>query len=345
MALFSRHPLGLQTIYSDVKRRASEQPFVLVGTPGSVGEREVSGRRFFYRQFYDAAGKKRADYIGPVDEVEARERERAVRDVIGVTSGLLADARVLARAGYVRVDSRANAALAPFVNHGLFRAGAVLVGSHAFGASCNELGIRGAQYRTEDVDIARRSRLAVDGATFEEILAESKLELSPILGFDRKRSATSFKTPGRDALRVDLLAPARGAEPIVVPVPELRAHAMGLPHFDYLLADAVDAVVLGRDGVLPVRVPQPERLAWHKALVSELRSHTSERRTKDLHQSAVLVAALAESEPGALEDAFASLSRTQRAKIAPAAHALASTLAREGHAAGAEVVQSLTGAR
>ena len=63
-ALFSPHPLVLQTAYSELKRRADEQPFLLMGTPGSVSVRTVKGQRFLYRQFYDAVGGKRADYIG-----------------------------------------------------------------------------------------------------------------------------------------------------------------------------------------------------------------------------------------------------------------------------------------
>ena len=63
--LFTPHPLLLQTAYSELKRLASEQQLLLVGTPGSISEREVKGSRFLYRQYYDALGEKSADYIGP----------------------------------------------------------------------------------------------------------------------------------------------------------------------------------------------------------------------------------------------------------------------------------------
>ena len=36
MPLFTRHPLALQTAFSDLARRAMEQPVLLAGTPGSV---------------------------------------------------------------------------------------------------------------------------------------------------------------------------------------------------------------------------------------------------------------------------------------------------------------------
>jgi hypothetical protein len=47
MSVFTRHPLLLQTAYSEIKRQALEQPFVLMGTPGSVTVRAVNGRPFF----------------------------------------------------------------------------------------------------------------------------------------------------------------------------------------------------------------------------------------------------------------------------------------------------------
>ena len=60
MALFSRHSPLHQAAYSDLKRRALEQLVVLVGTPGSVSVRAVKGSLFYYRQYYDAAGRKAA---------------------------------------------------------------------------------------------------------------------------------------------------------------------------------------------------------------------------------------------------------------------------------------------
>jgi len=46
--------------------------------------------------------------------------------------------------------------------HGVFAAGATLIGSHAFGVLINQMGIRAAAYATEDVDVARREALAFE---------------------------------------------------------------------------------------------------------------------------------------------------------------------------------------
>jgi hypothetical protein len=344
MSLFTRHPLVLQTAFSELKRRAQEQPFLLTGTPGSVSVREVSDRSFYYRQFYDAQGKKGAEYIGAVGAPQAEERAEAIREAIALTQTLVKEGRLLAQTGYVRADPRTGAILGALANRALFRAGAVLVGSHAYGALLNDLGVRAAAFATEDVDIARDKPLevALTGTLdFEKILAESTVPLLPVPGFDRKAPVTSYKTAGRDRLRVDLLVPAAGSEVSIRAVPELNAHAQAMPYLRQLLVRPVDVVVLGREGVVPVRVPRPEAFAWHKVLLTQLRGATSDKRGKDRAQAAVLLAVLAEDAPDALEAGFAELPRGTKSKTRSAAKPVVELLERAGHERAVEVVREV----
>jgi hypothetical protein len=69
-----------------------------------------------------------------------------------------------------------------------------------------------------------------------------------------------------------------------------------------------------------VRVPRPERFAWHKLAISQLRAATNEKRGKDLAQGSVLVAVLAEDAPDALTDAFRDLPRGLRSRALAAIH-------------------------
>jgi hypothetical protein len=327
VALFTPQPLVLQTAFSEIKRRASEQPNLLVGTPGSIGERDVKGRRFLYRQFYDAEGKKRADYLGPAGDPEARALAEAVRTQIETAGALTREARFLVRSGYIRAGSRPYAVLVACSNAGLFRAGAVLVGSHAYGVLLNELGIRAAGFATEDLDLARGERLRLDAPqTFVDVLASSTVPLHPVPQLDPRHPSTAFRVKGADRFRVDLLAPSRGNEVSVRSLPELHAHATALPHLGYLLEAPIDAVVLGREGVVPVRVPRPERLAWHKLAISQIRAATSDKRGKDLAQASVLVAALAEEAPDALTEAFRELPRKLRTTAVGASHSILAEL-------------------
>ena len=341
MSLFTRQSLLVQTMYSEVKRRAGEQQRLLVGTPGSVGERSVGGNRFLYRQYYDPQGKKGADYLGPVGQVEAEAKAAATREAITLANALIAEARELARHGYARVDSRTGAIVTALANHGLFRAGALLVGSHAYGALLHELGVKAGHYFTEDIDIARAQPLKIalpEGGGFASMLADSTVTLYPVPGFDRTSPTTSYKAKGADRLRVDLLVPIGGDEVKPRAVPELNAHAMGLPFLAYLLEDPIDAVILSREGVVPVKLPRPEAFAWHKLLVSELRGSTREKRGKDLQQAAVLFAVLAEDASDALTQAFQEIPRGGKSKVRSAAKSVLELLRTANHERAAELL-------
>lgn len=343
--LFSRYAPFLAAAYSDLKSRALEQSAVLVGTPGSVEERTVSGRKFWYRQFYDAEGKRGADYLGPLEDAAATARAEAMRERIADANALLRDARDLARHGYVRAEPRVSAILAALANGGLFRAGAVLVGSHAYGAMLNDLGVRAAGYMTEDVDIARGGPLDIllpEGESFETILASSRVPLLGVPGFGRHAATTSFKVKG-GRLRVDLLAAASGTEITVKPVPELRSHAAGLPFLKYLLEDATLGVVLGKENVTPVRLPRPERMAWHKMLVAALRGVTRDKRAKDLEQAATLFAVLSVDDAESLEEARAALPRGARGPIKRSAARVAELLVAAGNERAVEMLAKSVG--
>jgi hypothetical protein len=344
MSLFTRHPLALQTAFSDLERRALEQPFLLAGTPGSVSVREVSGRSFYYRQFYDAQGKKAAEYIGAVGARAAEQRALEVRVAIALAQQLVKEGRLLAQTGYVRTEPRAAAILGALANRAFFRAGGVLIGSHAYWALLNQLGVRAAAFSTEDVDVARDHPLELalaEDVSFETILGESTVPLHPVPSLDPKAPATSYTAAGRDRLRVDLLVPAGGSEVRVRPVPELKAHAQAMPHLRALLARPVDAIVIGREGVVPVRVPRAEAFAWHKVLVSQLRGATSDKRGKDVAQAAVLLAVLAEDAPDALEAAFGELPRAARGKTRSGLKPVVGLLERAGHERATEALKAI----
>lgn len=342
-SLYSKQPMPLQTAFAELKRQASEQPFLLVGSPGSVVVRTTSGRRFLYRDYYGPDGKKAGDYIGPEGDAAAEARAAEIREQIALATALVGDAALLAQHGYVRVEPRTDAILAALANNGLFRAGAVLVGSHAYGALLNELGARAAATATEDVDVARDRRLSLEeGAkSFEEMLRDSRVVLHPVPQLDRKKPPTSFKPPGRDRLRVDLLVPTDGKEPKVLEVRELGAHATALPWFRYLLDDPLSGVVLGRRAMVPVRLPRPERLAWHKLLVSRIRHETSEKAGKDVEQAATLVAVLADSAPESLETAFSAVPRDAREKTKEGARRALARLEKTSHAQAVDLLREL----
>ena len=313
-SLYLPHNRALTLLYTDVESVALQQAEVFVGTAGSVIERTNAARfRYYAHQAYDGDGKQRERYLaGPVGDSEADAAAEALRTRIEETKDLVPTLRMLGREGFCLVDRKTYATLAALHNHGVFAAGGMLIGSHAYGVLLNRLGVRATPYATEDIDIARREALAFQKVPTKGLLAilrESGIDFVEVPSLDRKQPATSFKQKGRGRFHVDLLVPSKDETFPVVPVPELGASATGLPYLRYLLAESQTAALLAREGCCAVRVPLPERFAVHKLVVSKLRSGRSVKAEKDESQAIALCAALTETHPGALESAVRALPR------------------------------------
>lgn len=327
--LYRLHSPGLAAIHADLENHAAAQEEVLTGTPGSViVRRNAAGSAFYVRQHYDALRAKRDRYLaGPVGSPEADALADRWRQRIAEANEVIRSAKMLLREGYRGLEPKPFAAIAPLVDHGLFEAGAVLVGSHAFGAIANKLGVRVSAFPTEDIDIARPQPLKLTVATpggFLGLLKASGIAFVAVPDFDPRTPSTKFKEAGRSRFQVDLLAPAAGREATIRAIPELDAHATALPHLGYLTAITQPGIVISHHGVAAIRLPMPERFAVHKLVVSELRSGRSAKSAKDLRQAAILLAASAELFPGSVREAWDALASSARR---PAKAGLAKALA------------------
>ena len=203
--LYRRHSAGLAATYADVENHALSQPEVIIGTPGSVTIRQnAAGVRFYARQYYDHERRKRDQYIG-VDSPETEAKVIALRARIEEAKDILVSVRLLAREGYAVLPPKHLAAIAPLSSHGVFAAGALLVGTHAFDVMVNRLGIRvAAAFATEDVDIARPHKLALDNPTKLRIHATGLPYLAYLLGETQMGAALS----------------SQGVAAVRIPVPE-----------------------------------------------------------------------------------------------------------------------------
>lgn len=317
--LYRKHPASLATTYADIENHALGQGEPLVGTPGAISIRENANKtRYFVRQYYDFDRRKRDQYLCQVGAAGCEQTIAAWKSRIEEAKEVQGNVRLLAREGFSLLSPKHLAALAPLARHGFFEAGAVLVGTHAFEVIVNRLGIRVAAFSTEDVDIARPGKLALQRAPkggLLELLRESGIDFVDVPGLKRGVPPSSYKERGRSRFTFDLLVPAAGEDIGTLPVPELGSHATSLPYLRYLLAETQVAAALSTHGVGAVRVPVPERFAVHKLIVAELRAGRTERSRKDLKQAASLIAALGEMSPGALENAFAKAPTSSRKHI------------------------------
>jgi len=322
--LFRRHDAASQAKYQETKQLARAQARVLSGTPGTLKLRTQSGNRYWVREHIRVDGRKVDEYLGPEKTLDTA-RVEALREAIELARALAAASAQLRLLGYQRVDRKPAAVLEVLFNHGLFQAGLTLVGSHAYGALLNELGVVAPGYRTQDVDLARAQPLAVAlpaGTDFRKLLQETGLAFVPVPGMPSHAPSVSFKLPGRETLAVDLLVSGREAGR-AVPVRELGAHAQSIPLLDFLIEDLLDSVALSPNQVVPVQVPMPERFILHKLYASQSRRADRDKSRKDLEQASILAAALEEDRPGALRDTFKSLPQRGRAPVRRAARAAA----------------------
>lgn len=346
-ALTSPHERALTLLLAELENTVSAQKEAFLGTPGALSERtNENGTRYYVHRYSDALNRRREVYLGKADDPKASQHIAALRDRIAVANATIAQIRLLAREGFATVDRKAYYTLASLHNHGLFRAGAQLIGSHAYGALLNAIGVRAVPYATEDVDIARREALAISGVPgFLEMLRETGIEFFEVPALDGSAPSTPFAERGGVSLKVDLLVPSTNEDYPTIPVPELKAHAKGLPYLAYLLSASQEVPILSSHGAVLVRVPVPERYAMHKLIVSQLRHKTSSKPEKDLRQAATLIEALVERFPGAVEDAIKAVPRTAWRHVKRAIQALKFHLPESAEAAWQALRSALAGVR
>jgi hypothetical protein len=154
-----RLPLLAHTAYARLLDLlvAAEAGGDLLGT--SLVSKTIAGHRYWYAQRTEN-GKKVQHYLGrQTPQLEALvARWRRAREEAATRAELVA----MARAAGAYVVSAPEARVIEMLD-AVFRVGAVLVGSHAFGCYGNMLGVRWqeAMVRTEDVDVAHDYRIAL----------------------------------------------------------------------------------------------------------------------------------------------------------------------------------------
>jgi hypothetical protein len=310
-----RIPLEIQTLYAEFLERLSalEAGRSIGHVSGSFVTKVIKGDTYYYFQYSDPGGIKRQLYVGRKDRIldEVVKKYREERGSFAEEEAGIQRLRSLLRVGgALLTDSASARVLKALSDAGVFRLGAVLVGTHAFLVFGNLLGVRwtGGSLRTQDIDIAAEATVSVAiPDLWTDIpggLEGIKMGFLPVPRLDPRKPSTSFRVRGK-GLRLDLLTPLRGRRPQgPVPIPRLNAAAQPLPFLDFLITRPVRGALVDGGGIL-VNLPDPARLAFHELIVSGERGtvmHT--KREKDLRQAAQLFSILIEERPGDLRAAW-----------------------------------------
>ena len=286
----------VSTLYAELVERARSEGQLLPGTPGSLALRERPGSgAYWYRRYYPLPKLPQVEDF--VCRLEDEADHDAMRNRIESATWSQEQVRMLRALGMQVADKDAALVLVEMHNRGLFAAGLVLVGTLAYMAWLNEFGVRALSSRTQDIDLARRHALKLaTPISFMEVVQATKLGFFAIPGgLSPSAPSTSVKRPGREGLRVDILTSGTALGQLVH-LPELDWHAQSVPYFDYLLTSPQQAAMLAGGHCVPVNVPAPARLAWHKLYSSTRRANDTAKADKDLRQAATLLAVLVERD-------------------------------------------------
>ncbi|CAN7739447.1 GSU2403 family nucleotidyltransferase fold protein [Bosea sp. LjRoot9] len=297
-----RIPLNIQTLYADLQQQvgmaSSDEATVVATTVGGISylrlQRWVGASRTVEHlgRADDPAVITRAE-AAKAEMARRQERRRLVSTLRRLIPG------PTATLGKV-LDAVAHA--------GLFRRGAVLVGTAAYQCYPPLLGaiLPSATVMTQDADLATAD-LALDGEIAGDsmiaILQRADASFTGLPGLDPRAPPARFRNA--ESFVVDLLTPQRRrSDRNPMPLKALAAGAVPLQHLDWLIEEPVPAVALHGAGVA-VSLPRPARFAVHKLILAQKRgAHEAAKSRKDLAQAAALVTALREAAPFELQDAL-----------------------------------------
>lgn len=286
--------LGAQTAYAELleQTQALEMRHHLGGLKGSFHRKRLKGRDYWYFAWRDLDGRVRFAYVGPDGERVQRliERYASEREV-----SLEPRARAAIALGCAPLPGRHYRIVRRLADYGFFRAGGLLVGTHAFVALGNLLGVRwGGADRTLDVDFAHAGRnlsvaLPADlKMDLHEALVSLELGLLPVAQFGGDAGA-QYRNPRDPELRLDFVTSAHRGGGKPVSLPDLNIALQPLKFMEFSLEAATQGVVFAPEGATVVNLPAPARYAVHKLIVhGERPARERAKAAKDLHQAACL---------------------------------------------------------
>lgn len=317
MALYRELPLAAQTAFAELFElvQVAETSRSPASLTGKIAWKTIKGRRYAYWSFKEIDGRKREYYLGPEGPaITAIEAARG-RGAPGAES-VARQAAVAIAQGCLATPPKHFRIVKRFADYQFFRAGGLLVGTQAFLALGNQLGVAwGSGVRTLDLDFAHHGpagdiSVALPGDMHVDTHAAlESLEMGflPALG-GAKGFASQYVSERDFDLRIEFLTVARRAGR------EVLAHDLGvelspLKFLDYLIESPGQTVLLDRAGACLVNLPDPARYGLHKLIVAAERGPRHRKYDKDILQALALIEWHLERSPQALSDAWRDLER------------------------------------
>ena len=313
MAMFIEQSAAAQTAFAGLAQAARQRDLTrsIADLPGGFTRKSVKGRDYLYHQHRRPDGKLQQIYVGPDDaETHAliakhndtgdRQARKHLADMCEV---------VVALGGYGVIPKHARV-IARLADHGLFRAGGILVGTHAYLAYQNRFGVLWrAGDTTVDLDFAHPGRNISLALSHDlEIDAHKAIE-SLKMGFLPINEGTRYIKADEPDFDLDFLTclHRRSQEPVTMR--HLNLTLQPLKFMEFSMEDPVVAVLPTSSGPIVVNVPRPERYALAKLVLymERMEGRNPEKAGKDLMQAASLIDYLSSRLPDMLQDAWFDL--------------------------------------
>lgn len=306
---YTELPLSAQTAYAELfeQTRYFELSNALAGLTGSFQKLTRKKQDYWYFAYRDLDQKVRMAYVGP-DEPRVQalmQRFESLRN----SNTLTPPSKVALTYGCASTPPKHFRMIKRLSEYGFFRAGGLLIGSHAFLAMGNMLGVRwqdGAA--TLDVDFAHAGKnvsLALPGnlnIDVHDALTSLEMGLLPITQFNGKLGG-QYRNPQDQELRLDFLT-SNNRSGLPVHIANLNVALQPLKFMEFSLQGTTQSCVISNAGACIVNIPAPERYAVHKLIVYGERPIAERTKSKkDLLQAASLISYFAGNGQSALFNA------------------------------------------
>jgi len=315
MSLYTELSNTAQTAYAQLvdATLSAEHLRSVADLSGSFAAKTVKGHKYWYYQYTEPSGKLRQVFVGPDnDGVRALIEQRKVKpsaakalEPLARSAEVLGCAPVLPR--HFRVVRR-------LAEYGFFQAGGVLIGTHAFLAYGNMLGVHwGDASRTQDIDSAHAGKslsLALSSnieVQTHDAIQSLQMGFLPISGLSSKAGGTCL-IPQEPGFRLDFLTSLhRGGEK---PYEHKQLHVtlQPLKFMEFSLEQVQQTVLFCNEGAVVVNIPHPLRYALHKVLIfGEREGAFAVKAGKDLRQAASLLSYFKEHRAWEIEETWNDL--------------------------------------
>lgn len=310
---FTELPISAATAYAQLQSAALAVELArdVSHLQGSFSTKQVKDTSQWYFSFREPDQRVRQIYVGP-DNPEVRALVAKAREAAPLER-LKPLAKSALALGCTPTQRRHLSVILRINEFGFFRAGGVLVGTHAFLSYANQLGLRwNGSDQTADVDFAHAGR-NISIALPATVRAQPHSALTtmdegflPLVQY-RGTAGASYRHPNEPEFQIDFLTTQAAKNTDPIEIENLDVALQPLRFMEFSLEGIEQATLFDPTGrCVVVSLPAPARYAVHKLLIVGERSGQFKAKvSKDLAQAASLLEYFSLTDPDAVRLAWA----------------------------------------